>query len=277
MKHSQPAYDVVVVGAGIVGLATAYAATQRGLKVAVIERHAQCVGASVRNFGFVTVTGQRRGEHWQRARRTRDVWQTIAPQAGIHIVHQGLYVLAQRPLAVAVLEAFMDTEMAEGCELWGSMQAQQRVPQLQAGHAVLYSPHERRVESREAIPQLSRWLAHAQGVDFYWHTAVHSIELPIVHTADGSLVVGDSHVYGAAEHPFASERIDDLIVQELHRVLRVPNATVTHRWTGTYASAHDVVFKTSPSAGVAVGIVTGGTGASTSFAFAEELLALALG
>ena len=187
MKHSQPSYDVVVVGAGIVGLATAYAATQRGLKVAVVERHAQCVGASVRNFGFVTVTGQRRGEHWQRARRTRDVWQTIAPQAGIPIVHQGLYVLAQRPLAVAVLEAFMDTEMAEGCELWGSMQAQQRVPQLQAGHAVLYSPHERRVESREAIPQLSRWLAHARGVDFYWQTAVHSIELPVIHTSQGPL------------------------------------------------------------------------------------------
>lgn len=55
-------YDLVV-GAGIIGLATAFAACQRGLRVAVVERHAQCIGPSVRNFGFVTVTGQRRGDH----------------------------------------------------------------------------------------------------------------------------------------------------------------------------------------------------------------------
>ena len=43
------------------------------------------------------------------------------------------------------------------------------------------------------------------------------------------------------------------------------------------ASASDVVYKAQPAPGVAVGIVTGVTGASTSFAFAEELVALALG
>jgi len=57
----------------------------------------------------------------------------------------------------------------------------------------------------------------------------------------------------------------------------VPGAQVTERWTGTYASAQDTVFKKRVAPGVVVGIVTGGTGASTSFAFAEELLDLAQG
>lgn len=367
-------YDLVVVGAGIVGLATAWTARQCGLRVAVVERHAQCVGASVRNFGFVTVTGQRRGEHWQRARRTRDVWLQIAPQAGIDVVQQGLYLLAQRPEAAQLLEAFLPTEMGEGCRLLNRAEAARELPWLQPGQAVLYSPHERRVESRDAVPRLARWLQAEQGVDFFWNTAVHAIELPqlstsrgllraqhavvcpghdlsslypeviaqagirvctlqmlrvrpaqplklpgavmsdlslvryegyaalpeasalkallqtqqpehlrwgvhliAVQSADGSLVVGDSHVYGAAEAPFGRDDIDALILDELQRVLRLPGATVTERWTGSYASAADVVFKARPAPRVALGMVTGGTGASTSFAFAEELLDLALG
>ncbi|PXW95212.1 FAD dependent oxidoreductase TIGR03364 [Sphaerotilus hippei] len=367
-------YDLVVIGAGIIGLATAYTARQRGLRVAVIERHAQCVGASVRNFGFVTVTGQRRGEHWRRALRTRDVWQRIAPQAGIDVIHQGLYVLARRPQAMDVFEAFLRTEMGEGCRLLSVSEAARDLPVLQAGLGVLHSPHERRVESRDAIPRLSRWLAESLGVDFRWNTPVLGISLPQVHTskgvihaahcvvcpgheldalfpeviaqagirlctlqmmrvrpaqpvrlpgsimsdlslvryegyadlpeaaplkallqteqaahlrdgvhliavqsADGSLVVGDSHVYGDAEAPFGRSDIDELITDELHRVLRLPGACITERWTGTYASAGDVVYKARPAPGVAVGIVTGGTGASTSFAFAEELVDLALG
>ena len=41
---------------------------KRGKRVVVIDRDAQANGASVRNFGFVTVTGQERGEMRRRAR-----------------------------------------------------------------------------------------------------------------------------------------------------------------------------------------------------------------
>jgi D-hydroxyproline dehydrogenase subunit beta len=89
------------------------------------------------------------------------------------------------------------------------------------------------------------------------------------------LVVGDSHVYGDAEDPFASAITEGLIMEEFHTALNLPKAVVTERWTGSYASANDVVFKAKPSARSALGVVTGGTGASTSFAFARELLDLA--
>jgi glycine/D-amino acid oxidase-like deaminating enzyme len=59
-------FDLAVVGAGIVGLAHALAAARLGKRV-VVDRDAQANGASVRNFGFVTVTGQARGEVWRRA------------------------------------------------------------------------------------------------------------------------------------------------------------------------------------------------------------------
>jgi glycine/D-amino acid oxidase-like deaminating enzyme len=106
--------DVIVVGAGIVGLAHALAAVRAGARVTVVDRDARANGASIRNFGFITVTGQPAGDTWRRARYARDVWDEVAPQADIPILHRGLWMLAHRPRARAVLEAFMATDMAAG-------------------------------------------------------------------------------------------------------------------------------------------------------------------
>lgn len=370
---SDKTYDVVVVGGGIVGLASAYAAVKKGLSVAVVERQSQNKDASVRNFGFVTVSGQRRGEHWQRAMHSRNVWAEVAPKAGIQVEHRGLHMLMQRPEAVDVAEAFLKTEMGKDCRLLTPSEINEVVPYLKKGEGVLYSTHELRVESNTAIAKLAHWLEQVQGVDFYNQTTVTSVDLPEVHTsrgvlktehcvvcpgadftslypdvlattkakmctlnmmrvmpkqafklnaavmsdlsfarydgfaqlpeaeplknllddiqsverqagvhlivvqsADGSLIIGDSHDYSDRELPFRDTRIDDLIINEFHRVMGVGEIDITQHWLGVYPSANEVVFKTSPEKGVVIGSVTGGTGASTGFAFGEELIDLVL-
>ena len=363
-------FDVAVVGAGICGLAHALAAVRRGKRVVVIDRDAQANGASVRNFGFITVTGQQAGQCWHRAMRSRDIWADVAPQAGIDVVHRGLVVAARRPEARAVLEAFRDIEMGEDCELVYGSAARSRFPLLNDVAAALYSPHELRVESRTAIPKLATWLAEAHGVTFVRGTAVHAVAPPLIETSagtvhaeaaivcpgddftglfadrlaaygltrcklhmmrvapiasrvtcgvmsdlglvrylgyaelpeaaalrrvleaeqgehlangvhlivvastDGSLVVGDSHHYAATPDPFAPERVDELILDEMRAVMRVSDITVTERWTGTYASAPDrLALIDRPADGVRLVLITSGTGASTSFAIAEETVA----
>src|ERR1700754_734616 len=99
-------FDLAVIGGGVIGLAHAYWAAKAGLKVAVIEKDVRANGASIRNFGFITVTGQERGDSWKLARRTRDVWADIAPKADLHIEQRGLYLTARSPEAVSVIEAF---------------------------------------------------------------------------------------------------------------------------------------------------------------------------
>ncbi len=180
-------FDVAVVGAGIVGLACALAAARRGLKVVVIERDARARGASVRNFGLVTVTGQDREGVWRRAQRSREVWQEVAEQAGIAIVKRGLWLAARRAESAALLEAFLRTDMAEGCRLLTAAAARQSCPDLDSSqlHAVLLSPHELRVESRDAMPRLADWLARECGVTFLWSTAVTSVEPPRIATSRG--------------------------------------------------------------------------------------------
>ena len=177
-------FDCVVVGRGIVGLAHALAAHRRGLHVVVIDRDARAVGASIRNFGFITVTGQQAGLSWQRARRSRDVWAELAPAAGIAVHQRGLLMCARRPEALAVAEDFLTSPMGEGCRLL-------RQDALPAGIApgvlaALHSPHELRVESREAIPRLAAYLG-SLGVVFH-RAAVTGIESGRVHTSRGTFV-----------------------------------------------------------------------------------------
>ena len=102
----------------------------------------------------------------------------------------------------------------------------------------------------------------------------HGVHLIAVRSADGSLVVGDSHHYAATPDPFAPTAIDDLILDEYGRVFDGPRPPVVERWTGTYASAPDrLMLVDRPSDAVRVVVVTSGTGASTSFAIAEEVVA----
>jgi len=370
-------YDLLVVGAGIVGLAHAYEASKRGLTVAVVEKNSRCVGASIRNFGFITVSGQSSRDTWRRAMYSRHVWHEITQKAGIPIIHNGSWVVCNRPEAFDVAQAFLKTEMGEDCALFSSDDFSAlptlgfknidslRLKQI-AG--LFYSPYEFRVESKEAIPQLASYLQTTIGVDFYWETEVLSIdgssvhtsnnqfdaqrivvcpgaeltgiakpyiekhdlklctlqmlriqvqegfilpgsvmtdnslarylgwsELPeakalkeriaiempeyvkegihliVVQSADGSLVVGDSHRYGSSENVFASDKIEQLIIELMYRVLSITEHTVIERWTGVYpvSNAFDALIeKVSPT--MRVVIVSSGTGASTAFGLAKD-------
>jgi FAD dependent oxidoreductase TIGR03364 len=101
----------------------------------------------------------------------------------------------------------------------------------------------------------------------------HGIHLIVVQSADGSLVVGDSHHYAATPDPFSSEAVDELILDEFRAALGVEPPPVLDRWIGTYASAPDrAVLLDAPHPSVRIAIVTCGAGASTGFAIGEEIV-----
>lgn len=371
MTPALGSFDLAVVGSGICGLAHALAAVRRGLRVVVIERDAQANGASIRNFGFVTVTGQGAAHTWRRARRARDIWAEVAPLAGIAVHHRGLLMAARRPEALAVIEEFAAGPMGEGCRILRGADLAAQAPMLRAEglRAALHSPHELRVESRDAIPRLAAWLEQGLGVAFRRGVAVQAVatgavattagtfhapqvvvcpgaditslfpdafarravtlcklhmlrladpgwrlpaavmsdlglhryrgyadcpslpglrarlhaeqpehmangvHLIVVQGADGSLVVGDSHHYGATPDPFQPDHIDALILDEARAVLDLPAPRVVDRWVGYYPSAAEDAFFEAPAPGVRLVSVTSGTGASTAFGLAEEVLA----
>ena len=66
--------SAIVVGAGIVGLATARALAEKGYSVKVIEKSQFALGASVRNFGMLWPVGQPDGNLYNRSVRTKEIW-----------------------------------------------------------------------------------------------------------------------------------------------------------------------------------------------------------
>ncbi|MCV6903479.1 MAG: FAD-dependent oxidoreductase, partial [Achromobacter xylosoxidans] len=106
-------FDVVVVGAGMLGIAHAWAAAKRGLSVAVIERSRQAHGATIRNFGQVIVTGQAPGMMLSHAQQARELWLDLASQAGFHVRANGALVLARDAGEADVLDEFARTRLQQ--------------------------------------------------------------------------------------------------------------------------------------------------------------------
>jgi hypothetical protein len=106
------------------------------------------------------------------------------------------------------------------------------------------------------------------------HHLQHGVHLIVVQSADGSLIVGDSHEYADTPDPYSHEHVDALILEEFRAALGLEPPPTIERWTGTYASAADrQVVIGAPEASVRIAIVTSGAGASTAFAIGEELIA----
>jgi FAD dependent oxidoreductase TIGR03364 len=216
MARRDGPFDLAVVGAGVVGLACAYAAARAGRRVVVLDRDARANGASTRNFGFITVTGQPAGDCWRRARRSRDVWAEVAAEAAIPIEHSGLLLTVRRPQSRAVLQQFLGTPMGRGCTWMDRASLRASFPDLDLpGEGALFSPYELRVESRTAIPRLAAWLEARWGVVFRWSTAVLAATPPVVETAMGRIEAGQvvicpgddfATLYPAAIAPLALTR-----------------------------------------------------------------------
>jgi glycine/D-amino acid oxidase-like deaminating enzyme len=102
----------------------------------------------------------------------------------------------------------------------------------------------------------------------------HGVHLIVVQGTDGTLIVGDSHHYNDLPAPFAPAEAEYAILNEYSRATgRVPPA-VLERWTGVYAvAANRGYLIDAPEPNVRLAIVTSGTGASTSFAIAERVIA----
>ncbi|NWG74871.1 MAG: FAD-dependent oxidoreductase, partial [Rubrivivax sp.] len=105
----------------------------------------------------------------------------------------------------------------------------------------------------------------------------HGVHVIAVQSADGTLVVGDSHHDDDAAGPFgpvAGEAVDALIVSQLGELLAPGRFDVVERWVGHYPVGHDDDVLVVPAGdAVRVVVVTGGTGASTGFAIGEEVCA----
>ncbi|WP_343586210.1 TIGR03364 family FAD-dependent oxidoreductase, partial [Herbaspirillum sp.] len=169
-------FDLAVVGSGILGLAHAYAAVKRGLRVAVFERTGTPLGASIRNFGMGLVTGQPPGIMLDLARESRALWLHLAARANFSAREAGTLLFARTEAERDVLQEFMIVR-ARQYEYRASLLQGDKLNALYNGRfrhhlAVLHGTEDLQLYSREAMPALVAYL-HSQGVHFRFNTLVH--------------------------------------------------------------------------------------------------------
>ena len=362
------AVDVVVVGAGIVGLSHALEAHERGASVLVLERDDRPVGASVRNFGHISVTAQA-GDARRAAERARTRWIEVAGHAGFDLLECGTVVVARAVEELAVLEEFADGR-ADSVELLSGSEVRCRAgvgdPAVLGG---AFFPLDLRVDPRVTAPSIASWL-ETRGVRFGWSTNVlavdsgmvrtnrgaveahsivlavnhdldrfapelavsvglrrcelemlrvtgpvpanpdgpavltgssllrydgfascpslgalrdrvrrerpelleHVVNLMLTHRPDGSIQLGDTHVYAATLDPFPPESLAELLLDEASTLLGTDELAVQERWRGVYASTDEPFVVAAPAPGVLAVTVGSGIGMSTAPGLAAETI-----
>jgi FAD dependent oxidoreductase TIGR03364 len=171
----------IVVGAGILGLATARALALKGYSVSVFERNLNAIGASVRNFGMVWPIGQPAGKLYERSIRSRNCWKEIGDSTGLWYDPVGSLHVAYEPDEWVVLQELYDVFVKEGRNVQLLNRSQvvkiSSISKEEKCIGGLFSGDEVIVDPREAIAALPVYLNEYLGVEFNWGktiTDVHS-------------------------------------------------------------------------------------------------------
>jgi len=171
--------NAIVVGAGIVGLATAKALAEKGYKVTVIEKSQFSLGASIRNFGMLWPVGQPDGALYNRALRTKEIWlqylntQKIPYNAcgslhlayseeEMNVVEDIAQFFSSKSRPVTVLKKQDILSKYNGINENGLLGA------LQSEDEVIIDP-------REGIKNLPQYLTEKFHVKFLWGTAITAV------------------------------------------------------------------------------------------------------
>ncbi|WP_035759151.1 TIGR03364 family FAD-dependent oxidoreductase [Granulicoccus phenolivorans] len=180
-------WDVVVVGAGIVGLGHAVAAWESGASVLVIDRTRAAVGASVRNFGHVCVTGQV-DELADLAAVARERWLSLAGRAGFWAEESGGLAVARTRAQLAVLEEVAGN--SDRVRLLDAAETNRALGGSGRALAGLALTADIRVDPRTAVPMLGQWFAAQDRAEIRWGTSYLGHDGTRIQTSRGPVAAG---------------------------------------------------------------------------------------
>ena len=185
MTHTS---DVLIIGAGIIGCATAYYAARSGLSVTVIERDLPASGTTSHCEGNILVSDKELGHELELTRYSLGLWQGELAEFG-HLwefERKGGIIVASRETSLASLERFSASQREYGIHSQRLDEAELRElePHItgNALGAALY-PEDSQVQPILAASHLLR-LAREHGAQLVTHAPVTEL------LRDGDRVIG---------------------------------------------------------------------------------------
>ena len=188
------AVDVVVIGAGVVGISAAYFLAKDGVRVAVFEKGRVAGEQSSRNWGWIRQQGRDPAE-LPIAMEANRIWRGLAEETGerdLAFTECGCLYVATGPGQMSRWEAWRDMAARHQLEsrLLTAKEVETLVPDLDGRWAGgIFTPRDGRAEPFVAVPALAR-AARRLGATVVENCAVRTVEteggrVSAVHTERG--------------------------------------------------------------------------------------------
>lgn len=171
--------DVVIVGAGIVGCATAYYLAKRGVSAVVLEKDEIGRAQSGRNWGFIRQQGRDPLELPLMIESNR-IWSGIERELGADVewVQRGNLALASTPERIALFEGWCKTAREHGLDtrVLSAAELNTLIPDLRGDWlGGMYTESDGHAEPRKATQAFAD-AAKARGARIFERCTVLSIE-----------------------------------------------------------------------------------------------------
>ncbi|NHO33479.1 NAD(P)/FAD-dependent oxidoreductase [Acetobacter fallax] len=171
-------YDVVIAGAGIIGLSTALFLRERGLSVVVFDKGEAAYEQSTRNWGWMRTVGQDMAE-LELALTSRPLWQQWAVEGDFGFRKCGLVSVADNDEEWAALQEWLRLAAGRGLDTRAleSAETARLLPQFRRRWTgALFAPGDAGIEPDLAMRFLEKKV-RAAGVSIVAGDAVRSIDI----------------------------------------------------------------------------------------------------
>ncbi|MCB0688652.1 MAG: TIGR03364 family FAD-dependent oxidoreductase [Saprospiraceae bacterium] len=180
-------FDVIVVGAGIVGISHAFHCCQSGLKVALIERNDYPMDATVRNFGQIVPSGM--NLKWQQfGRESLDIYKEIQKEYDITVRQEGTVYLASDHEEMSLLEELsaINQENDYPSSLLTKNECLLKYPGLKESYVEggLFFPDEINVDPRQTGKRIITYTRQKYDLEYIPNTLIKNLI-----TANGSVML----------------------------------------------------------------------------------------
>jgi len=168
-------YDLLIIGGGALGTFHAYHALKMGLKVAVIEKNNQAIGATVKNFGQVVPSGM--NLKWQNfGRESLSIYKNIQKEFDITIRQNGTVYIASNTEEVQLIEELhqINKDNSYNSSLLTKSACLSKYNGLKDNYckAGLFFPDEITVEPRTMISRVNNYLISRFDLQYINNTTI---------------------------------------------------------------------------------------------------------
>ena len=171
-------YDVICVGAGVLGTFHAYFAAKKGKRVLLIERDAKPYEGTVRNFGQCVPSGQEYPRWHELGIRAMHTYKHIQSLTDISVRKNGSCYIASDEQEMVLLQEMVERNLENGypSQLLSAKETLLKYPSLKSDYVKgsLFFPEEISLEPRLAIHKIIEFVKEQASVEYKNNSTVIS-------------------------------------------------------------------------------------------------------